>query len=442
MVFLVVSHSLTSSLCRLLLLTLAFAGVAVAAPSNDNFANSIPVFNSNTYTGSNVGATLEGNEPIPAGYTSSNYQATIWYVYTPVAEEWFEVNTVGSAIDTVLAIWTGASLDSLQLVHVNNEATEGKVSRIRFEGLPGTAYYISVAGRNAAARGAVTLNLQLGGNQMISGGLSGISGTSVSTGSVDVTSATAPVTFTVSMSVTADILAGYVRLYAPSGQQVASSSLTKAANLVSGGSNFSGTYNVVITVPRYLAPGTYSIGFEVQNAVSNPSKSDSFGWDQMSSLNGYPNTLTVSNSGAQDTFSQWAYANSLTISATADNDNDGIKNLEEFAFGTDPTTLTTSLFTMSGATLTSVGLPRIYMTGSGSNIRLRVEYVQKTSDISQALGYQVEFSDDLINWTAATNSPTVMATGGGYQAVYVEDQTFLPVKTYRFAHVKVTYVLH
>ena len=431
-----------TSLCRkvvFLFVLLAVPGFARAqAPANDSYANSIEVFDSNSVTGSNAGATLEAGEPIPAGYTTTNYQATIWYVFNPVAEEWYEINTIGSANNTVLAVWTGSSLGGLALMQVVNDNQAGTVSRIRFEGLPGTSYYISVAAPNAATHGPVTLTVQAGGNQMINGG---IYSTSISPGTVDVSTATATTTFTIEMSVTSTIAGGYVAVYAPSGQQVATSPFTAAVNRISG-NNFDGTYAVTLTLPRYLVPGTYQLGFEVQNAASNPSKMDSYGWNQMSSLGGL--TLTVLNSGAQDTYSQFIYSYgvpSASAAQTADFDTDGVSNLAEFAFATDPTAGTTGTFAMSGSTLTQTGLPHIFLTGTGTQKRLRVEFVERVADASQGLTYQVEFSDDLVHWAAAANAPQVMATSNGFQAVFVEDLIFGASKTYRFGHVRISYQL-
>ena len=444
----VIHPALTFIRCRALLLLLLAVPGLVLADINDSFANRITVTNTSTVSGSNIGATLEAGEPIPAGYTSSNYQATLWYVFNVAngAQDWYEVNTVGSAVGTVLAVWTGTALDNLQLVHVNQDNFEGNGSRIRFEGHSGTSYFISVAGRNAAARGALSLTVQSGGdpmvgNQIVGGGISGIFSTAISPGTVDVSSATASTTFTIEMAVGRDILGGYVRVYAPSGQQVASSSLT-IANRNTTGSNFDGIYTVSLTLPRYLAPGTYKLGFEVQNAASNPGIYDSYGWDQLSSLGGFTQTFTVLNSGAVDTYGQFNYAygfSGANATQTADSDGDGIRNLAEFAFGTDPTIRNAGPLVVTGATLTQTGLPHIYLTGTGTQQRLRVEFIERVSD--PALTYLVEFSDDLIHWTTSNTAPQVMATSGGYQAVFVEDQTFLPVKKYRFGHVRVTYQL-
>lgn len=413
----------------------------LAVPVNDNFADQIEVFNgsSNVVTGSNLGATMEAGEPVPAGYTTSNYQGTVWYVFKPAADIWYEINTVGSAFDTVLALWTGTGLNDLQLVHVNNEAAEGGVSRIRFQshGAPDTSYFISVAGRTAAARGSLTMTVQPGGNQMITPEPS----IDLSPSTVNVSSATANTTVGITMSVTSNVLAGYVKLYTPDGRLVATSTYS-VSNRVSG-TNASGVYNVVLTVPRYIAPGSYMLGMQAQNAVSNPSKVDSYGWDQMTAM-GFPATLTVQNTGPMDTYNQFTWDNGLSggsAAMTADPDGDGIQNLMEFAFGMDPNAKGRQPLTVTGGMLTQRGMPNTYLVGTGNQQRLRLEFIRRVSDASQGLTYRVEFSDDLATWTAATNAAVVLATSGGYEAVTVDDVTTGAARSRRFAHVVVTYQL-
>ena len=427
-----------------LLLLLAISSAGMAAPVNDSFANQIEVFNggTNAVTGSNVGATIEAGEPIPAGYTTANYQATVWYVFKPAADAWYEVNTLGSAIDTVLAVWSGTNMSDMSLVNVNNEAFEGSVSRIRFQshGAPDVSYFISVAGRNAAARGNIKLTVQLGGNQMILTD-SIFPAPSVSPSTVDVSSAPASTTFSVEMAVASDVLAGYVHLYSPDGRQVASTSYSVANRI--NGTNNDGTYSMTLTVPRYLTPGTYMLGFEAQNSLTNRLGADSYGWDQMTSL-GSPLNLTVQNSGPVDTYTQFTVDNGLTGSGaaqTADPDADGLSNLTEFAFGLDPNVPNRVPLTVTGGTLVSRGTPKGSLTGTGSQQRLRVEFIRRVADASQGLSYQVEFSDDLLHWTAATNSAVVEATSGGYEAVTVDDQTTGAVSVRRFGHVVITYQL-
>ena len=425
-------------LFSLLLLVLPRTGLG--APANDNFADAIEVFHgsTNSVTGSNAGATTEAGEIIPDGYSASSYSGTIWYVFRPASSSsgfLYEVNTVGSAIDTVVAVWTGTGFNDMQLVQVNDEAVEGGVSRVRFAGLADASYYISVAGRSPAARGSITLTVLTGGPQMITS----VDSPNFSPASVDVSTAAASTTFAVTLSVSANIAAGYVHLYSPARALVASSTYS-VANRVSG-SNNSGVYNIVLTVPRYLAPGNYLVGFEAQDNVNNTLKSDSFGWDQMSALSSLP-TLTVQNTGAMDLYSQFTSNNGLSgasAALTADPDKDGVNNLEEFAFGLDPNAINHASVVVTGGTLTARGLPVAFLAGTGSQQRLRVEFIRRT-DLSP-LTYQVEFSDDLVHWSAATNSPVVQATAGGFEAVTVDDVITGAARSKRFAHVVMTYQL-
>ena len=435
--FACVTPDLPPFFVRTVCLLLMVASGAFAAPVNDVFANRLPIFNgsSNAQTGSNVGATLEGTEPIPVGYTSASYSGTVWYEFQPAADGWYEVNTVGSSFDTVLAIWTGPNLSSLALEQVNDEAATGQVSRIRFQshGAPDTSYYIAVAGRSPTARGNYKVTVQLGGNQMITA----LSAASFSPSTVDVTSAAATTTFSVVMSTSANVASGYVKLYDPN-YTLAATATYSVTNRV-GGSNINATYNVTVTMPRFLSPGTYVMGFQAQNATTNPTEVDSFGWEQMTAFLGAP-TLTVQNTGGSDTYSQFVAANGLTganAARTADPDGDGIENLTEFAFGLDPNVGSVAHLVTSGGTLSSRGLPNTYPTGTGSLQRLRVEFIRRVGD--PAVTYQVEFSDDLVHWTAATNAAVVLGTSGGYEAVSVDDVTTGAVRPRRFAHVVINY---
>ena len=416
---------------------LGVSSSAIAAPVNDAFANRLPIFNgtSNAVTGSNVGATLEAGEPIPTGYTSTNYQGTIWYEFQPVVDDWWEVTTVGSDFDTVISVWTGPSFASLFQVHVNDEAVEGKVSRLRFPSSGGgdTSYYIAVAGKGGA-RGNVKLTVLSRPDPMITS----LSSVSINPTTVDVASAAASTTFTTVMSVNGDVASGYVKLYSPSGILVSTATYS-VANRV-GSSNLNATYHVTLTVPRYLVPGAYMLGFEAQDAISSPSKVESYGWDQLTALAAMP-TLTVQNT-ATDSYTQFVQANGLfgaSADKSADPDRDGVENLAEFGFGLDPNAVNLAPLIATGGNLTRRGLPNTYVTGTGVQARLRVEFIRRLSD--PLVTYQVEFSDDLVHWMPATNPAVVLATGTGYEAVSVDDVTTGSVRPRRFSHVLITYAL-
>jgi Ca2+-binding RTX toxin-like protein len=85
------------------------------APTNDNFANAepLPSTSSGKAGGDNVGASAELGEPHPGN--------SIWYSWTAPADGTYRFDTVHSNFDTVLAVYTGASLETLDLVRQNDD---------------------------------------------------------------------------------------------------------------------------------------------------------------------------------------------------------------------------------------------------------------------------------------------------------------------------------
>jgi Ca2+-binding RTX toxin-like protein len=91
------------------------------APPNDNFADAValPGTAAGTRGGDNSsGATAEPGEQIPATPTS------VWYSWTPPADGTYKLSTLGSRFDTVLAVYTGSSLENLQLLVQNDDDPE------------------------------------------------------------------------------------------------------------------------------------------------------------------------------------------------------------------------------------------------------------------------------------------------------------------------------
>jgi hypothetical protein len=86
------------------------------APPNDNFADPIALAGaSGTRTGDNsFGATLEPGEDFLG-------QASVWYSWTPPADGTYKLSTIGSSFDTVLSVFTGTSIESLELVRTNDD---------------------------------------------------------------------------------------------------------------------------------------------------------------------------------------------------------------------------------------------------------------------------------------------------------------------------------
>jgi hypothetical protein len=137
-------------------------GAAQAPPSNDNFANRITLSGSHisNITGSNVGATKEPGEPFHADQLG---EKSLWWTWIAPTSGGLTLSTTGSAIDTLLAIYTGNSVSSLSFVAANDEdplIASGLTSRITCNVTAGTVYQIAVDGFEGDA-GDIRLRLDL-----------------------------------------------------------------------------------------------------------------------------------------------------------------------------------------------------------------------------------------------------------------------------------------
>jgi autotransporter-associated beta strand protein len=126
-----------------------------------------------------------------------------------------------------------------------------------------------------------------------------------------------------------------------------------------------------------------------------------------------------------------------------DFDSDGISNLLEFAYGTDPTVISSSELSMSGtyaaATFGTAGKPVNKLEPSTYGVDFRYVFTRRADYATSGLTYIPEFSSDLGTWHASGSIPTVLATSGGVQLVSVPYPHFLPNgKKARFARLRVT----
>jgi hypothetical protein len=146
------THLIFSTLLFSLLPTLASA----APPANDNFANAQVLATTNgTVAGSNVDATIESGEPVSNG----SERASIWYRWTATFTGTAEMDTIGSAPDTTLTVYTGTALNDLVAVAYNNDINglANRQSRVTPSVTSGLTYYIAVRS-DGSSRGAITLN--------------------------------------------------------------------------------------------------------------------------------------------------------------------------------------------------------------------------------------------------------------------------------------------
>ena len=99
---------------------------AGAAPANDAFANAqVLTGATGTITATNVNATKETGEPAQAGNAGG---ASVWYAWTPTAGGSVTIDTVGSAIDTTLGVYTGTAVNALTLRASNDDIASGNTA--------------------------------------------------------------------------------------------------------------------------------------------------------------------------------------------------------------------------------------------------------------------------------------------------------------------------
>lgn len=156
----------TLVLLAAMVVSLASGGEVAAQPPNDNFASAqVITGNSGSVAGSNVDATKEPGEPFHANNTGGH---SIWYSWTPSSSGAARFTTCSSAIDTLLAVYTGSAVNALTLVAANDDSAvcgSGSVrSSVTFRANSGTTYRIAVDGatrESGTAEGAISLNWSL-----------------------------------------------------------------------------------------------------------------------------------------------------------------------------------------------------------------------------------------------------------------------------------------
>lgn len=127
-----------------------------ARPPNDDFASAqIISGNSGSAPGSNVNATKQTGEPLHAGNSGGT---SIWYSWIAPASGQVTFDTFQSAFDTLLGVYTGNTVASLNLIASNDDApTGGLQSRVTFNASAGVTYKIAIDGYSGAS-GATALH--------------------------------------------------------------------------------------------------------------------------------------------------------------------------------------------------------------------------------------------------------------------------------------------
>jgi hypothetical protein len=149
----------------------------LSAPPNDDFTNALLITQTPfSFSEFNNCATKEPGEPNHAGTTGGH---SVWFTWTPAANQTASINTKNSDFDTVLAVYTGNSVSNLTLVASNDDIIQSVYiqSRVSFAASAGVPYRIAVDGYSTAI-GKVVLNVNPPGNDDFANPylLSGVSG--------------------------------------------------------------------------------------------------------------------------------------------------------------------------------------------------------------------------------------------------------------------------
>jgi hypothetical protein len=126
-----------------------------------------------------------------------------------------------------------------------------------------------------------------------------------------------------------------------------------------------------------------------------------------------------------------------------DFDHDGVLNLFEFAFGTDPTVrgggpLQYNGTFAGGGTIGATGQPITVFEPTATGIDYRALFVRRVDHVAAGLTYTPQFSTDLQTWVPSAVVPSVLADDGINQIVSVPYPPFVGGKKTRFFRISVT----
>lgn len=128
-------------------------------PANDNFAAAAVLTADSPAAGTTINATAQTGEPAHAMLPASR---SVWWQWTAPANGTVSLNTSGSTVDTMLAVYTGSAVNALTRVTENDDRdSQTRQSAAEFYATSGTRYYIAVDARSGAIspQGAVSLSL-------------------------------------------------------------------------------------------------------------------------------------------------------------------------------------------------------------------------------------------------------------------------------------------
>jgi hypothetical protein len=133
-----------------------------APPANDDFEDAtrlgpgLPI----SVGGTNLDAGTEPQEPDHSRFGDGEPFASVWYSWTPIEARTVRISTCGSDFGSLMSIYTGSLLDSLQKVAAGEGGCgSANGNRVDLSVSAGTRYLIAVDGSGPDAQGRFTLRI-------------------------------------------------------------------------------------------------------------------------------------------------------------------------------------------------------------------------------------------------------------------------------------------
>ena len=143
-----------------------FSFATYLGPANDDFSRATPLTGSApVVNGTTAGGSREPSEPdhLDSGQGDAGFwlgDNTVWYSWTAPGSGLATIDVCTAAIDSILAVYTGADLNSLtRVVDDNNSCASGFGSKVTFNATAGTTYRIAVGDAGGARQSTFTLSL-------------------------------------------------------------------------------------------------------------------------------------------------------------------------------------------------------------------------------------------------------------------------------------------
>lgn len=195
-------------------------------------------------------------------------------------------------------------------------------------------------------------------------------------------------------------------------------------------------FSIVSAVPATLSPGA-----SIQCTVRYTPSSVGVKSATLTFLTNDPDegSLSIPLSGtAISAFADWANTHNVTGGETGNDDGDNLTNLQEYAFGTQPLSPSTTPANENGGVVLSPGTPSVKVVTNETGTHYHALFSRRIDRAASGLVYMPLFSNDLATWFNESTTPQVLASDSEVEIVSLPFPAALPDgKTARFFRLSV-----